>query len=34
MIRVKVYSNKAPGKHIGVGLFAQALLARLPHPDL
>jgi uncharacterized protein YbgA (DUF1722 family)/uncharacterized protein YbbK (DUF523 family) len=31
MTRVKVYSNKQPGKRIGVGLFAQALLARFPH---
>jgi uncharacterized protein YbgA (DUF1722 family)/uncharacterized protein YbbK (DUF523 family) len=31
MTRVKVYRNKEPGKRIGVGLFAQALLARFPH---
>jgi uncharacterized protein YbgA (DUF1722 family)/uncharacterized protein YbbK (DUF523 family) len=30
MTRVKVYGNKEPGKRIGVGLFAQALLARFP----
>ena len=31
MTRVKVYGDKEPGKRIGVGLFAQALLARFPH---
>jgi len=31
MTRVKVYGGNAPGKRVGVGLFAQALLARLPH---
>ncbi len=31
MTRVKVYAAKEPGKRIGVGLFAQALLARFPH---
>ena len=31
MTRVKVYRNKEPGKPIGVGLFAQALLTRFPH---
>jgi uncharacterized protein YbgA (DUF1722 family) len=31
MTRVKVYRSKEPGKRIGVGLFAQALLARFPH---
>jgi uncharacterized protein YbgA (DUF1722 family) len=30
MIRVKVYTGSDPGKRIGVGLFAQALLARFP----
>jgi len=31
MTRVKVYGGNAPGRRIGVGLFAQALLARFPH---
>src|SRR4051812_22817193 len=31
MTRVKVYTSQAPGKRIGTGLFAQALLARFPH---
>ena len=31
MTRVKVYAGTAPGRRIGVGLFAQALLARFPH---
>jgi len=31
MTRVKVYSGKEPGRRIGVGIFAQALLARFPH---
>jgi uncharacterized protein YbgA (DUF1722 family) len=31
MTRVKVYRNAEPGRRIGVGLFAQALLARFPH---
>ena len=30
MTRVKVYTGREPGKRIGVGLFAQALLARFP----
>jgi uncharacterized protein YbgA (DUF1722 family)/uncharacterized protein YbbK (DUF523 family) len=31
MTRVKVYRGKEPAKRTGVGLFAQALLARFPH---
>ena len=31
MTRVKVYSGAGPGTRTGVGLFAQALLARFPH---
>jgi uncharacterized protein YbgA (DUF1722 family)/uncharacterized protein YbbK (DUF523 family) len=31
MTRVKVYSGKGPGIKNGVGVFAQALLARFPH---
>ena len=31
MTRVKVYSGREPGKRTGVGVFAQALLARFPH---
>ena len=31
MTRVKVYSGEGPGTRTGVGLFARALLARLPH---
>ena len=31
MTRVKVYRGKEPGRRVGVGLFAQALLARFPH---
>jgi len=31
MTRVKVYSGKGPGTRTGIGIFAQALLARFPH---
>ena len=31
MTRVKVFGGKEPGRPIGVGIFAQALLARFPH---
>ena len=31
MTRVKVYRNDEPGKRVGVGLFAQTLLACFPH---
>jgi uncharacterized protein YbgA (DUF1722 family)/uncharacterized protein YbbK (DUF523 family) len=31
MTRVKVYRDKEPGRRTGVGIFAQALLARFPH---
>jgi uncharacterized protein YbgA (DUF1722 family)/uncharacterized protein YbbK (DUF523 family) len=31
MTRVKVYRGKEPGRRVGVGIFAQALLARFPH---
>jgi uncharacterized protein YbgA (DUF1722 family)/uncharacterized protein YbbK (DUF523 family) len=31
MTRVKLYGGKQPGQRIGVGIFAQALMARLPH---
>jgi uncharacterized protein YbgA (DUF1722 family)/uncharacterized protein YbbK (DUF523 family) len=31
MTRVKVYGETGPGTRTGVGLFAQALLARFPH---
>jgi uncharacterized protein YbgA (DUF1722 family)/uncharacterized protein YbbK (DUF523 family) len=31
MTRVKVYSGSGPGRRTGVGLYAQALLARFPH---
>jgi uncharacterized protein YbgA (DUF1722 family)/uncharacterized protein YbbK (DUF523 family) len=31
MTRVKVYRSQEPGRRVGVGLFAQALLARFPH---
>jgi uncharacterized protein YbgA (DUF1722 family)/uncharacterized protein YbbK (DUF523 family) len=31
MTRVKVYGGSGPGRRIGVGLYAQALLARFPH---
>ena len=31
MTRVKVYTRQGAGQAIGVGLFAQALLARFPH---
>jgi uncharacterized protein YbgA (DUF1722 family)/uncharacterized protein YbbK (DUF523 family) len=31
MTRVKVYSSRGPGVRSGVGIFAQALLARFPH---
>jgi uncharacterized protein YbgA (DUF1722 family)/uncharacterized protein YbbK (DUF523 family) len=31
MTRVKVYSGSGPGRRTGVGVYAQALLARFPH---
>jgi len=31
MTRVKVYGGKEPGRRVGIGIFAQALLARFPH---
>jgi uncharacterized protein YbgA (DUF1722 family)/uncharacterized protein YbbK (DUF523 family) len=31
MTRVKVYDGSGPGRRTGVGLYAQALLARFPH---
>jgi uncharacterized protein YbgA (DUF1722 family)/uncharacterized protein YbbK (DUF523 family) len=31
MTRVKVYGGSGPGRRIGVGVYAQALLARFPH---